>query len=144
MTDLHHDGFEDPKVALAFITAGKSTFTLVGAKTRYTYRVSASKDGQVYFVGLLTGPDNTTDYTYLGLIPKGSPDRLRQGSKGNGNHPAFKALDWTLKQLFHKSEMPSALRVVHASKCGRCGRALTVPESIDTGFGPECIKFLEN
>ena len=26
----------------------------------------------------------------------------------------------------------------HEGRCGRCGRALTVPESIDTGFGPHC------
>jgi len=24
-------------------------------------------------------------------------------------------------------------------RCGRCGRVLTVPESVESGFGPECI-----
>jgi len=26
----------------------------------------------------------------------------------------------------------------HEGKCGRCGRKLTVPLSIETGIGPEC------
>lgn len=30
----------------------------------------------------------------------------------------------------------------HAGKCGRCGRKLTTPRSIETGLGPECEKMV--
>lgn len=30
--------------------------------------------------------------------------------------------------------------VWHEGRCGRCGRKLTVPESIETGIGPDCAK----
>jgi hypothetical protein len=30
------------------------------------------------------------------------------------------------------------LEVWHEGRCGRCGRRLTVPESIESGLGPEC------
>jgi hypothetical protein len=34
--------------------------------------------------------------------------------------------------------------VWHEGKCGKCGRALTVPSSILTGIGPECSKSYQN
>jgi hypothetical protein len=30
--------------------------------------------------------------------------------------------------------------VWHEGSCARCGKKLTVPESIESGFGPECVK----
>jgi predicted metal-dependent hydrolase len=32
--------------------------------------------------------------------------------------------------------------VHHEGKCGRCGRLLTVPSSIESGIGPECSKIM--
>jgi hypothetical protein len=32
--------------------------------------------------------------------------------------------------------------VYHEGRCGRCNRKLTVPESIETGLGPECASKL--
>src|SRR5882672_9405186 len=31
------------------------------------------------------------------------------------------------------------IEIWHSGSCGRCGRTLTVPESVLSGFGPECI-----
>ena len=67
------------EAALAFILAGNAYFTVRSAKTgvRYTFRISLNKSGQksgwkpMHFVSLLTGPDNTADYTYLGAIRTG-------------------------------------------------------------------------
>jgi hypothetical protein len=33
----------------------------------------------------------------------------------------------------------NAVEFWHEGKCGRCNRKLTVPSSIESGFGPECI-----
>jgi hypothetical protein len=35
-------------------------------------------------------------------------------------------------------ELPSGLRAQEEERCGKCGRALTDPVSIDRGIGPEC------
>ncbi|MGQ4872128.1 MAG: DUF6011 domain-containing protein, partial [Candidatus Thorarchaeota archaeon] len=32
--------------------------------------------------------------------------------------------------------LPEKVRIWHEGKCGRCGRRLTVPESIESGYGP--------
>ena len=34
------------------------------------------------------------------------------------------------------------LKIRHEGRCGRCNRKLTTPDSIDSCFGPECIKFV--
>jgi hypothetical protein len=114
-----------------FITAGKAVFTLQSVKsgTHFTYRLSSPKGKDVVFANVLTSPDV---YTYAGLV---ASDRLvpTKASKIGPNAPSFKALDWFLRNL-------DSDQVVfrHEGKCGKCGRALTTPESIDRGIGPEC------
>jgi hypothetical protein len=38
----------------------------------------------------------------------------------------------------HTGVLGRLLEVWHEGRCGRCGRALTVPESVERGIGPEC------
>jgi hypothetical protein len=136
--------------ALAFMLAGRARVTLKSVRTgqRYTFKISASTDGEVWFAGLLTGPSNEDDYQYTGFIKKvgvlydneGAPFdayELIAGKKGNPTATPFKALYWALERLC-RGTIPQELEVWHEGRCGRCGRALTVPESISTGFGPEC------
>jgi hypothetical protein len=67
--------FSDAASARKFMTAGKAFITLVSKKTgeRFTYRLVASEPTPDFpdpatFVGALTGPDNNSDYSYLGRI----------------------------------------------------------------------------
>jgi uncharacterized protein DUF6011 len=126
--------------ALTFIKAGNARFTLRSAKTgeRFTYRVRESQDGKVHFVSLLTGTDNESHYSYMGVL---DTNKLRPTAKSKIaiDAPGFKAFDWTWYQM-SQGRLPDALEIWHEGSCGRCGRALTVPESIDRGIGPECWK----
>ena len=129
----------DPKDALDFAFGGSARFTLVSKKTgdRKTFRIAKAKDDDsMFFVQLLTGPDNTADYTYLGFT-KGGAEGLIAGRKGNPNHPAFKALDWALRNL-RGGIMPGKLEFWHEGRCARCAKVLTDPVSIARGLGPEC------
>ena len=52
---------------------------------------------------------------------------------------SFQAFAWFLASLSRPgTELPEQLEFWHAGRCGRCGRRLTVPASIASGFGPEC------
>lgn len=128
-----------PADAREFMFGGKARFTLRSLRTgtRYTYRVSKAKDkDSMFFASVLTGPDNGSDYSYIGFF--GLPAvGLIPGKKGNPNHPAYKALDWTAKMLA-ADRMPPELEFWHEGRCARCGRALTDPASIARGLGPEC------
>jgi hypothetical protein len=134
-----------------FVLAGNALFTIesTGTGVRFTYKVSASKDegaraGRgVYFVSLLTGPENTTDYSYLGIIPKDDPMSFRLTTKScaGAEAPSVKAFSWFWRQV-SSGRLPASVKVWHEGRCGRCGRTLTVPESIECGIGPECASKL--
>ena len=129
----------DASAAIDFAFGGKSRFTLVSQASgkRYTFRIAKAKDSDdMFFVSLLTGPSNETDYAYLGFVKL--PRRaLIAGRKGNPNHPAFIALDWALANLA-AGDMPKQLEFWHEGRCARCARPLTDPVSIERGLGPEC------
>jgi hypothetical protein len=123
----------------AFIYAGNATFTLRSERTgsRFTYRVRKSKDGRVHFVSLMTGSDNESDFEYLGTIrdrtySHGRKSRIAESAQG------AMAFSWFHAHL-QTRRLPPQLQVWHEGRCGRCARKLTVPESIERGFGPECI-----
>jgi hypothetical protein len=130
----------DAADAKRFILAGKARVTLKSSKTgaRFTYRIGASKDGQIHFVSLLNGPDNETAYAYFGYIRRGGV-YFHGGQKARvkADASSAKAFAWAWRNILSGS-LPENLEVWHEGRCGRCGRALTVPESIRTGFGPEC------
>ncbi len=141
----------DPNAILAFMTAGKATLTFVSLKTdeRFTYKVRMAPkakptDEDCWFVSLLNGPDNYLNYAYIGIIKRGADHRLffKWTSKSRVGETALsvKGFKWALV-YFADGRMPANLEVWHEGKCGRCGRKLTVPTSIQSGFGPECVGY---
>lgn len=135
----------------AFVLGGKAIFTLAGQSTRYTYRVNRSdpKPGsrytsEAYFVSLLTGPDNLQDYTYLGmLIPATGIVGLTRASKYTADSTPVQAINWAFRHIWAGRTLPAPATFYHVGRCGRCGRALTVPSSVESGFGPECAGKLD-
>jgi hypothetical protein len=136
--------------ALRFITGGNAYFTVRSQKTgtRYTYRVNRAACSRcqkldckcwawpTYFVALLSGPDNTADYTYLGMLRE-NQFRLTRASKMQDSSGPVKAFRWVYERLVRR-EMPTQTEIWHEGRCGVCGRPLTVPESIESGIGPVC------
>lgn len=125
--------------AKAFILAGNARFTLVSKKTgtRFTYRVRAKEGTDLFFVSLLNGSDNESDYQFLGTIFGGRTYAHGRKSRIGQAAPSAKAMAWALPKLL-AGVLPEGVEVHHEGRCGRCGRALTVPESIRLGLGPEC------
>lgn len=138
----------DAATAIRFMEAGNAYFTLRSAKTgvRYTYRMSKADcrtcgDGPCvhrprWFVSLLSGPDNTTDYVYIGMVQDGEFKRTKASKMAWDSLPVL-ALQWVLHNLYD-GKMPPQAEIWHEGRCGRCGRRLTVPESIAAGLGPDC------
>jgi hypothetical protein len=120
-----------------FITAGKAFFTIRSEKTgaRFTYRVSKADNGNMWFVSVLTGHNNESDYTYIGCINVAGVFVHTKDSKVAPDAPSFKAFEWFWQRV---ENPPDVVSIFHEGRCGRCGRKLTVPESIESGFGPEC------
>jgi len=133
---------QTPDDARNFILAGNAYFTIRSkiTGTRYTYRVSEKQmndDKILHFVSVLTGPENTSHYSFIGTIF----DRKRYGhsikSHISPNAPSVCAFVWFWNKLSN-NQLHQNLEVWHEGKCGKCGRKLTTPESISTGLGPVC------
>jgi len=138
-----------------FILAGKATFTLKipadfakmhGCKEHYTFRVdfvpANGKYGDTWFVKLLSGPDNTSDYQLFGMLDPstGSMTLTRRTTMTNESWPVkfarrifARVADDSLDVIFD-----AGFSIMHAGKCGRCGRKLTTPKSLEIGLGPTC------
>lgn len=136
--------------AKAFALAGNALITLESLRSgaHFTYKIrkpdaeeQAEKHmrSDVWFVKLLTsGSADEGEFTYLGMIRDGQ-FILTRASKALPSSPSVKALCF----FFDSTTLHPELVVRHEMHCGRCGRTLTVPESIDRGIGPECARIME-
>ncbi len=135
---------------LPFVLAGNSLFTIRNSKngSRFTYKVKVPKDtdpekANFFFVKLLTGSDNNSNYSYIGYIKSGPPQPYfiyGNKSKISEAAPGVKAFDFVFNKIIGPQSFHPDLEVWHEGKCCRCGRKLTVPESIESGIGPECSR----
>ena len=133
-----------------FFTGGNAVFTVSNpAGDHYTYRISLPKtdrDGNPatdgpFFTGLLTGPDNTASYTYMGTLnPKTLVVYPTKASKLTPESKPWKVLAWALRVVGNGQAPPEGYAIQHEGKCCRCGRTLTTPKSIEIGIGPECAR----
>lgn len=149
MTDTTHK-LANPAVA-DYLLAGKGLVTLLNRETegRHTYQITAPGEtaderlgAQILWVSVLTGPENTADYTYIGIVVRKSGQfRLTKGSKLPKSDPRVAGFDWLCRNARRMDNYPH-VEVRHHNHCGNCGRLLTVPQSVDTGLGKICAKRL--
>jgi len=123
-----------------FFSGGRSVFTVSNPKgEHYTFRIGRSRDDQPLFVGLLTGPNNENDYTYMGIYdPQNHSVRLTAKSKYKEDSVPTKVIRWGIRQVVESKPLPAGYSIQHEGRCCRCGRTLTDPTSIELGIGPEC------
>lgn len=135
---------------LGYILAGDSIFTIQNIETgnRMTYRVTDLKridkdaERKIWFVKVLAGPDNIKDYTFLGSFQELEDGRIiykhSVKSKVGIDAQSVKVIRWAIRKI-QDGTIPDCIKMYHEGYCGRCGRRLTVPESIQNGYGPECL-----
>ena len=147
--------FEDLGAVSRFLHGGRAVVTVVSKRTkkRFTFRFTRPKpdpqrgnDAPPTFVSVLTGPDNETAYSYMGTMFPGRADPLAivhtAKSRIGSDAPSASAAQWFVRAVAAGGPVLEQCEVWHEGRCGRCGRVLTVPESIASGFGPECINYV--
>jgi len=142
------DGF-----TLTDLTAGDSIFTVTVLRANderqigksYTYRVArytytderTGQERENVSVKLLTGPNNLSDYTYMGMLTADNKFRTTRASKVTMDAASAKLFDWLVKRLAAGQHIDS-VEILSAGRCLRCGRPLTVADSIRNRYGPVC------
>lgn len=139
----------DPALVSQYLRGGRGRFTLVSRRTgvRFTFKVTQlSKNKRMgtnhdpKFIRVLTGSDNESSYSFLGTFwfREGSflwhHDKRRRISIRAASAKAIRYLF----QHLNNNNLPDGLEFWHEGVCCKCGRALTVPESIAAGIGPTC------
>lgn len=132
-----------------FVFAGKSFFTVRNLESgnRLTFRVKKLDEGKswnkkpLWFVSVLVGSDNTSNYSFIGTNFDHTSFKHSKKSRITSDAQAVKVWNWLTKR-WHLIDSYPNLEVWHEGRCGRCGRKLTVPESIESGFGPECVHLI--
>lgn len=142
MTDMRGQLTESSHVE-TYALAGNATITVKSLKTgqHFTYRIRQPKtaDG-IWFVSLMNGPDNESNYAYIGQVYADKRYQHGRKSKISADSPAARAFNW-LWQVVRAGKLDAVpVEVWHEGRCGRCNRKLTVPESVERGLGPECAK----
>jgi len=130
--------------ALSFILAGNATFTCKNTNTgnRFTFKVKEKKNTDIRYVSVMSGTDNESSYSYIGFIIGGK--FLYGGtSKISRSAQSIKVAEYIISNLFGNT-LPSFIEIWHSGSCGKCGRKLTDPESIQSGLGPFCRKSNKN
>ncbi len=122
-----------------YIIAGNATITLEGKNNHFTYKIQKHSESKIWFVKLLTGCDNEVDYKYMGFFREDMKFKTSSKSGISTDSLGFKAFAYFMRRL---ENLPPELKIHYASKCPKCGRTLTTPESIQNGIGPECLKQL--
>mgnify|MGYP001613087881 CR=1 FL=1 len=129
---------------------GKAVFSIVSTRTqnRKTFQVERAPErrgsGLAWFVSQLTGPDNRLSYTYLLMVTaRGNEDvpQMRLTAKspvGGFDHEAVRSFRWLFRNAIRDLDTLGQAEVWLACNCSRCGRLLTVPESIAVRLGPYC------
>jgi len=127
-----------------FILAGKAIFTISNGKgDHFTFKVrkrTSEQWGVKWFASVRTHQESR-NYLYLGVVNSvsGVP-HLTKASKYPQDSQEYKVLRWALDIIWGRRTLPLGYEIEHAGRCGRCGRTLTTPDSIQCGIGPECRK----
>lgn len=151
---------DTPAKLRSYVLGGRGRLTLVSRRTgqRFTFKIGRPRrpDDSRLFARLLTGSDNESDYTFIGTLflqpfhtHRGLtyPPRFKHSRKSHIGEraPGVRAAAWLFDRVLRGSDeairaLLAQAEVWHEGVCGRCGRSLTVPESIETGIGPVCAE----
>jgi hypothetical protein len=114
----------------------------------YTYKVrfkpATGSFPDSWMVSLLNGPDNWRNYVYIGMLnPETGEFRTTKRSKAGDDAWSVRFVRRIFAALWEKGSSFSKLHeagfdLLHAGRCGLCGKRLTTPESIERGIGPRC------
>lgn len=145
-----------PLAPVEFLFGGNCTFTVKAPDGDHrTFKVQYSEpkpknpddpDGpkwpEAWWVKLLTGPDNTSDYQPVGKLDRRTGKVIiTRNSKFTPDSLPVRLLEFVAQHVLAQKDLPGGLVIQAPSHCGRCGRLLTAPREKNPYFpwlGPEC------
>lgn len=138
-----------PELSEKFLLAGRALFTVSNPQgEHFTFKVKGAESewpvgsGRVsksYFVSV-KAPGGIYPFRYIGMLLKTGDIKCTNKSSYTPGDQMYKVAVWACKSVIAQKMIPDGYHIEHAGRCGKCGRTLTDPESIQRGIGPECWK----
>jgi hypothetical protein len=127
-----------PEETPAFVPAGRYTVTFADGTYR-TIRVRVQDADASFMPGLpvlsfLSGANNDSDYTSFAHVKANGEVVIWKRFKGN------ESLAEAVRVLTRDPKASALAYAEQSGCCARCGRTLTVPASLNMGYGPECAR----
>jgi hypothetical protein len=124
-----------PKVLMA----GNATLTFESTQSdkHMTFNVKKHKERELYFVRLRVKGEGDGAWEFMGTIFPNETFGRSAKSKLPKDHLAFKVFEY----IYLSRNTPinlQTMRIYHEGRCLACGRALTDPDSVRIGLGPQC------
>ena len=144
MKTLTNDATLKDSTRFRFVTAGKAVFTFKSLESGkrlvfYVMKSSIPRQAPVRFVYVKVDKA----WTYIGAIYlnlTGRPFKYSNKSALRKNEFRVVGFEWLWYRINRNLDFNGQAEMIHAGKCGKCGRKLTDEKSIERGFGPTCWK----
>ena len=128
-----------------FFFAGRAVWTVANKQTgkHFTFKLRIKSDPQ-YGKTMYISERIDSGWGYVGILRKEdwtvvlTKASVRRDHRLSPTDTVVKAINWFFFMLKNEREWPEYIEIKHEGKCGRCGRALTHPDSLKTGIGPDC------
>ena len=133
-----------------FFFAGRSVLTFRNNETgsHMTVKVKQVRDKNdrkiklpIFFVYVRLLDDNEAGYKFLCTIFQETMG-IKLGKGIEKGTQLYQVAAFLMNALKDPSIMKGKVSLLHEGRCCRCSLPLTHPESINTGFGPDCLEIV--
>ena len=133
-----------------FFFAGRSVLTFRNNETgtHMTVKVKQVRDKNdrkiklpIFFVFVSLLGDSETGYRFGGTIFQESMS-IKLGKDAQPGTQLHQVMGFLLKAIKEPAILQGKVSLLHEGRCCRCSLPLTHPESINTGFGPDCLEIV--
>jgi len=124
--------------------APPATYTIVWSEEDYTtIRLEEPWEGckvspGTLVLSVLTGCDNTSDFTKIGFVDMKCEVNIWQRASGQDWTKAIESCQVLAQGGLEAQQECRECYALRSGKCACCGRVLTVPASLHRGLGPTC------
>ncbi len=149
-----------PQINKAFLFAGRATFIAESPKgDHFTFRVGSQtsewplgsgKKNTTFFLNVRAAggrrkPNGSqSPWRYIGILKDTGDIKPTAKSEYKPDDKLFAVAAWSVRQVLDGKLLPEGYAIHHAGKCGKCGRELTDPTSMERGIGPDCWEAMGN
>jgi hypothetical protein len=81
-------------------------------------------------------------YRYIGMVNANGSIKCSAKSEFIPGTKEYDVANWAVQVVFNSKFLKDGYEIRHVGKCGRCGRTLTDPDSINRGIGPDCAEMM--